>query len=229
MYIFTVTKSKTKYRFCQLKNVWFWITGQSAQCAGGGPVSVFTRHGSVRGLCLLFQIAISLLSETLPGAFVTSNIDLGITWASTPPSHHDKGGEVFETNMKLIFVILHKIYVLVCLIWNLRFKATEGKRKNQYNMIKHHYDGQTCSTSSSVVLAHLPHHVGHSLPRVWQLWSSRRSLTWQVWATSLKIELLSLSWQATVCRSPVPTDQRDVSCRQFTTKYLLLLGSVEQE
>lgn len=46
--------------------------------AGGGPVSVFTRHGSMRGICLLFQIADTLLSETLPGAFVTSNTDLGI-------------------------------------------------------------------------------------------------------------------------------------------------------
>lgn len=68
--------------------------------------------------------------------------------------------------MKLIFVILFKMYALVCIIWNLRFKATEGTRKNQYNMIKHHHHSQTCSASSSVVLAHLPHHVGHSLPRV---------------------------------------------------------------
>lgn len=96
--------------------------------AGGGPVSVFTRHGSMRGLCLLFQIADTLLSETLPGAFVTSNTDLGITRASTP--HHTMiRVERYLKLMKLIFVILFKMYVLVCIIWNLRFKTTEGTRK----------------------------------------------------------------------------------------------------
>lgn len=60
----------------------FSVTLRNSECLFsllGAPVSVFTRHGSMRGLCLLFQIADTLLSETLPGAFVTSNTDLGIT------------------------------------------------------------------------------------------------------------------------------------------------------